>query len=81
VEPVERRRSRRRSADRVLEGLRPAEGDCLVFAHGHILRVLTARWLGMPPAAGARFALAAGSIGLLGHERETEVIERWNARP
>ena len=68
-------------ADRVLEGLRPAEGDCLVFAHGHILRVLTARWLGMPPAAGARFARAAGSIGLLGHERETEVIERWNARP
>ena len=70
-------------ADRVLERLRtdPAAtgGDALVFAHGHILRVLTARWLGMPPAAGARFALAAGSLGTLGWERETEVIWRWNA--
>jgi len=66
-------------ADRVLERLRAVRGDCLVFAHGHILRVLTARWLGMPPSAGARFALAAGSIGVLGRERETEVIERWNA--
>jgi probable phosphoglycerate mutase len=66
-------------ADRVLDRLRPAGGDCLVFAHGHILRVLTARWLGLPPSAGAYFALAAGSLGLLGHERETPVIERWNA--
>ena len=68
-------------ADRVLERLRAAGGRALVFAHGHILRVLTARWLGMPPAAGARFALAAGAVGVLGHERETEVIERWNASP
>ena len=66
-------------ADRVLERLRAVGGDALVFAHGHILRVLTARWLAMAPAAGARFALAAGSVGVLGHERETEVIERWNA--
>jgi hypothetical protein len=35
----------------------------------------------MSPATGARFALAAGSIGVLGHERDTEVIERWNASP
>jgi len=67
-------------ADRVLERLRAAGGDCLVFAHGHILRVLTARWLEMPPSAGARFALAAGALGVLGHERETEVITRWNAQ-
>jgi broad specificity phosphatase PhoE len=66
-------------ADRVLERLRAAGGDALMFAHGHILRVLTARWLGMSPAAGARFALAAGSLGVLGWERETEVIRRWNA--
>ena len=65
-------------ADRVLERLRAAAGDALVFAHGHILRVLTARWLRMPPQAGARFVLAAGSFGTLGFERETEVIERWN---
>jgi broad specificity phosphatase PhoE len=68
-------------ADLVLQRLRAASGDALVFAHGHILRVLTARWLGMSPATGARFALAAGSIGVLGHERDTEVIERWNASP
>jgi probable phosphoglycerate mutase len=66
-------------ADRVLERLRPAGGDALVFAHGHILRVLTARWLAMSPTAGARFALAAGSLGALGWERDTEVISRWNA--
>jgi probable phosphoglycerate mutase len=65
-------------ADLVLARLRAAGGDALVFAHGHMLRVLTARWLGMPPEAGAHFVLAAGSIGVLGFERETEVIERWN---
>jgi probable phosphoglycerate mutase len=65
-------------ADRVLDRLRAAGGDVLAFAHGHILRVLTARWLAMPPAAGARFALAAGSLGVLGWERETEVVWRWN---
>ncbi|HEY5317233.1 MAG TPA: histidine phosphatase family protein [Solirubrobacteraceae bacterium] len=68
-------------ADRVLERLRALSGDCLVFAHAHILRVIAARWLEMPPSAGARFALAAGSVGTLGFERDTTVIERWNAVP
>ena len=68
-----------RRADRVLERLRGAGGDAAAFAHGHILRVVTARWLGMEPAAGARFALGAGALGVLGFERETEVLERWNA--
>jgi probable phosphoglycerate mutase len=67
-------------ADRVLSRVRAVSGgDVLVFAHGHILRVLTARWLAMEPAAGARFALATASLGVLGWERDTEVIERWNA--
>jgi probable phosphoglycerate mutase len=66
-------------ADRALARLREAGGDALVFAHGHILRVLTARWLGMDVEAGARFAFKAGRIGVLGFERETEVLERWNA--
>ncbi|HWC87060.1 MAG TPA: histidine phosphatase family protein [Solirubrobacteraceae bacterium] len=66
-------------ADRILERLLGAGGDALIFAHGHILRVLTARWLALAPGAGARFALAAGSLGVLGWERETEVIQRWNA--
>ena len=66
-------------ADRVLARCREAGGDALAFAHGHILRVVTARWLGMEVAAGARFALGAGSLGVLGYERDTEVLSRWNA--
>ena len=66
-------------ADRALERLGAADGDAVAFAHGHILRVLTARWLEMPVAAGARFALAAGGVGVLGYERETQVLRRWNA--
>jgi broad specificity phosphatase PhoE len=65
-------------ADRALERLRQAGGDALAFAHGHILRVVTARWLGMEVAEGARFALDAGGVGVLGFERETEVLEGWN---
>jgi broad specificity phosphatase PhoE len=64
--------------DGVLDRMRAAHGDVLAFAHGHVLRVLTARWLQMPPAAGARFTLGAGAISELGHERDTEVISRWN---
>jgi probable phosphoglycerate mutase len=66
-------------ADRVLDRLRSADGDTLAFAHGHILRVVTARWLAMEPAAGARFVLKTGRVGVFGYERETEVLERWNA--
>jgi probable phosphoglycerate mutase len=65
-------------ADRALEQMRAADGDVLAFAHGHILRVLTARWLQMEPAAGARFVLRAGALCVLGYERETEVIQLWN---
>jgi broad specificity phosphatase PhoE len=66
-------------ADRVLIRLKAAEGDAVVFAHGHILRVLAARWLQMGPEAGARFILSAGALSVLGYERETEVLRRWNA--
>jgi probable phosphoglycerate mutase len=66
-------------ADRVLQRVRAADGDVAAFAHGHILRVLTARWLEMDVSAGARFALKAGAICILGHERETAVVVRWNA--
>jgi probable phosphoglycerate mutase len=66
-------------ADRVLARLRNADGDALAFAHGHILRVITARWLGMEVAGGARFALVAGRVGVLGYERTTEVLAGWNA--
>jgi probable phosphoglycerate mutase len=68
-------------ADRVLARFAEADGDGLAFAHGHILRVLTARWAEMGVAKGARLKLGAGAIGVLGHERETRVIERWNLSP
>ncbi len=66
-------------ADRALERLRGAGGDAVAFAHGHILRVVAARWLGMAPAAGGRLALNAGGVSVLGFERETEVLQRWNS--
>jgi broad specificity phosphatase PhoE len=65
-------------ADTLLERASGAGGDVLLFAHGHILRVITARWLQMPPAGGARFALAAGALSRLGFERETHVVQEWN---
>ena len=66
--------------DRVLARcLDPAvDGDCLLFAHGHILRALTARWLGLPARQGGLFALGTATIGILGWERSTRVIETWN---
>jgi probable phosphoglycerate mutase len=63
-------------ADRVLEQL-PEDGDVLLFSHGHILRVLTARWLRLEPEGGALFALAPGGIGVLGWERERRVLRGW----
>jgi len=65
--------------DRILARCRSADGDALMFAHGHVLRVLTARWLQMGVAAGARLALFPSAVGVLGYERGTEVLERWNA--
>jgi broad specificity phosphatase PhoE len=68
-------------ADRALARLRGADGDAIAFAHGHILRVLAARWIGMEVAAGGRLALSAGSVSVLGFERETEVLRLWNGTP
>ena len=74
-------RSRAR-VDRVIARVRAVDGDALVFAHGHVLRVLAARWLGQPPTEGRLYALATATVSELGWERETPVIERWNdARP
>jgi broad specificity phosphatase PhoE len=65
--------------DRVLAQVtkRLADGDVVLVAHGHLLRVLTARWLGLPPQNGALFALPAGSYGVLGHDRERQVLTGW----
>jgi broad specificity phosphatase PhoE len=66
--------------DRVIAELRVVDGDSLLFAHGHVLRVLAARWLGLEPHAGALFALDPASVSALGYERETSVIRLWNQR-
>ena len=64
--------------DRVIARVRAVEGDVALFAHGHVLRVLTARWLGLDPADGRLFALDTATISVLGYERETPVIRLWN---
>jgi broad specificity phosphatase PhoE len=66
--------------DRVLEGVRPllARGDVALVAHGHVLRILTARWLGLGPESGALFAFATGRYGLLGTEHDRPVLTGWN---
>jgi broad specificity phosphatase PhoE len=64
--------------DRVIARTDGLEGGVALFAHGHVLRVLTARWLGLGPEAGALFALGTGTLSVVGYERETRVIRRWN---
>jgi probable phosphoglycerate mutase len=49
-----------------------------LFAHAHILRILAVRWIGLPAVNGAKLALGTGSLSVLGFERETRVIARWN---
>ena len=65
--------------DRTIKELRDADADVLVFAHGHVLRVLTARWLSLTPADGRLFALDPATVSVLGYERETPVIQCWNS--
>jgi broad specificity phosphatase PhoE len=67
-----------RRADRVIERARAADGDTICFAHGHVLRVLAARWLGLPPVGGRMLALDAAALSVLGWEREVPVLVRWN---
>ena len=65
-------------ADRVIRRALGAGDDVALFAHGHVLRVLAARWIEHGPSEGARLALSTGSISELGHERETRVVTTWN---
>jgi broad specificity phosphatase PhoE len=68
-----------RRADRVVALLRSVDSDVAVVAHGHILRVLAARWIGLGPSAGACLLLTTATISMLGHEREIPVIALWNS--
>lgn len=65
--------------DRVIGRIREADGPVLVFAHGHVLRALAARWLGLGAAEGRLLRLDTATLSELGYERETPVILRWNA--
>lgn len=67
-------------ADRIVAELRAADAPVLIFSSSHFLRVLAARWLGLPPEDGSRFVLDTASISVLGYEHDlTEpVIRRWN---
>ena len=64
--------------DRVIERVRQVDGNVALFAHGHVLRVLAARWLGEAPEFGRHYALSTAAICVLGYEREAPVIARWN---
>ena len=66
---------------RVIDRALAVDGDALFFAHGHVLRVLTATWLGLSPEDGEHFVLDTGALSILGFEREARVIKLWNSRP
>jgi broad specificity phosphatase PhoE len=65
--------------DLLVSELKESDGDVVLFAHGHVLRVLGARWVDLAPETGARFWLATATVSVLGFERETTVFRRWNA--
>ena len=64
--------------DRVIARARGAEGDVALFAHGHVLRVLAARWLGLPAGAGQHFLLDTGTLSVLGDYRGIPAVRIWN---
>jgi len=66
---------------RLLAELQGVQGDVALFAHGHVLRVLAALWIGRRPADAARLALATATVSVLGWERETAVVRLWNMPP
>ncbi len=67
--------------DAVIERVAAADGLAVLFAHGHVLRVLGARWIGLPAAAGARLGLDTATICMLGTEHDRRAIRRWNTPP
>jgi broad specificity phosphatase PhoE len=68
-------------ADRAIARAVAANTDVAFFAHGHILRVVAARWLGLPAEAGKYFALSTATMSILGYEHEQRVFQVWNDSP
>ena len=65
--------------DRLIARINEAEGSVALFAHGHVFRVLVARWIGLPVAAGEHFLLDTATINILGHYRDAPAVQVWNA--
>lgn len=68
-----------RRVDRVIDQIRPIDGDVAVFSHGHLLRVLAARWLELRPQDGQLFVLDTATYNLLGYYHQSPALLRWNA--
>jgi probable phosphoglycerate mutase len=64
--------------DRVIARSRAADGDTALFAHGHVLRVLVARWIGLPASGGQHFLLNTGTLSVLSYYREIPAVRIWN---
>jgi len=67
--------------DRVIARVRALNGDAALFAHGHVLRALAARWLGLPPGAGAHFLLDTATLSVLTTDRGIAAVQHWNLSP
>jgi broad specificity phosphatase PhoE len=65
--------------DRVITRARAAQGHVAVFAHGHVLRVFAARWLGLPASAGCHFLLGTATLSILSYYRGIPAVKCWNA--
>ena len=65
--------------DRLISKIRATSGDSLLFAHSHVLRVLIARWLELPPEDGRHFVIQTGTMGVLSYEHESPVLLSLNA--
>jgi probable phosphoglycerate mutase len=66
-------------ADRVIARVRAVGGDAALFAHGHVLRVLAARWVGLPASDGQIFLLDTGTLSVLSYYRGSPALKTWNA--